>query len=230
MYRKFTAILPVLLFLIISTACTQPAATNNSSVQDRAQSDRKTEAPIGGGQGDIEAQKSPNANVVNSVGTCKLTKAPIIDGFELGQTVKEVSNKVPGFEEAYNKEKSGAIESNKKINFTLVTSGSLPRGNSFEKENPSKSYIWHFLDDKLMGLVVKDLDTDESDAKVYVNTLAKANGLPADGWKFEQDGSADLSCVNFDVMITSGGQPGNGIMITDKAAFKIKEDRIKDNQ
>lgn len=167
-----------------------------------------------------------NANG-GSPGKCTLTKAPDVSGFSIGQTIELLETKYPGFKAAYDKEHTTGIEGNKKANFVLLTSADLPKGNELDKKHPNLSFIWHFLDGKLMAIVEKDMEPEVPDEKKYVEDTAKKYGLPTDGWEMDRDGSGDLACSSFTVMVTTGGQPGVGIMITDTQALQLKESRMK---
>ncbi len=78
-----------------------------------------------------------------------------------------------------------------------------------------------------MGIVQKDNDSEESDEKTYTAELAKSVGLPTEGWRFDPEGGAYLTCSTFRALITSGGQAGNGILITDRKAEAEKEKRME---
>ena len=177
------------------------------------------------------AEMTSNSNTTNAVaavpGKCTLTKAPEVSGFSIGQTIEWLETAYPGFKAAYDKERANGIEGNKKANFVLLTTGSLPDNNAVEKKFPNLTFIWHFLDGKLMAVVEKDVDAEVKDEKKFVVDTAKKYGLPTDGWVFDPEGGADLTCGSFTAMITTGGQPGVGIMITDSASLMAKEERMK---
>lgn len=201
-----------------TAGASEGSANTSTNATNSARSSNSVETASNAGAGNLS---------VTIPGTCSLTKAPEVSGFAIGQTIESLEAAYPGFKAAYDKEHSGGIEANKKANFVLLTSGSMPRGNAVEKKFPNLTFIWHFLDGKLMAVVEKDADTEVKNEKKFVADTAKKFGLPTEGWTFDHEGGADLTCGSFTAMITTGGQPGVGIMITDIASIKTKDDRMK---
>lgn len=194
------------------------SANTSMNAVNNGRSSNSTETAANAGTGNLSATVP---------GKCSLTKAPEVSGFAIGQTIESLETAYPGFKDAYDKEHASGIEGNKKANFVLLTSGGLPDDNAVGKKFPNLMFIWHFLDGKLMAVVEKDADTEVKDEKKFVADTAKKFGLPTDGWTFDREGGADLTCGSFTAMITTGGQPGVGIMITDIASIKTKDDRMK---
>ncbi len=162
-----------------------------------------------------------------SATACTVAKAPILQGFFLGQSSEEVASRVKGFVAAYMDEKEGNLYK-KEVNFVLLTYGQIVNKFGETEGFEDVSPIWHFLDDKLVGLVVRYTDDGTSDINEFVKKMAKANGLPETGWKFKrEEQSAELSCTGFDVIVSTHPQNGPSIMLFDTAAEKEKQRRMK---
>ena len=175
------------------------------------------------------ANANANKNQTSTSTQCTLTKAPTMKGFTLGDTPEDIDRKVPGFKAAYEDEKAKSLANEKKANFVLITSGSRLLENTVinGKEYEDTTLIWHFLDDKLMALVVKDTSdaTGDLSLKEFLNKVSSENGLPKDDWKIGKENDADLTCQGFEVSLTAGGQPGMSVMITDTKAQNEKQKR-----
>jgi hypothetical protein len=221
----------VFLAAIAVAGCGGVNSTQNNVAAAGDRSANTSTNAVNNGRGSNSVETASNANSTNAVaavpGKCTLTKAPEVSGFSIGQTIESLEAAYPGFKVAYDKERANGIEGNKKANFVLLTTGSLPDNGAVEKKFPNLTFIWHFLDGKLMAVVEKDVDAEVKDEKKFVADTATKYGLPTDGWVFDPEGGADLTCGSFTAMVTTGGQPGVGIMITDSASLKLKDDRMK---
>lgn len=181
-----------------------------------------------------EVAKNANANSEEKKSTelakCELTKFPSVKGFSLGQTVDEINVKYPFFKQGYEAELTKQTPDQQKANFVLMTLGSS--FNDAETKNVENfnevNLIWHFLDDKLMALVVNYQDDETykiEKIKQLVEKIAKEYNLPKDGWKFDAEDGATLNCQGFRVDVSNNYQSGPSLMITDSNLEKEMEKR-----
>lgn len=171
-----------------------------------------------------EISKNANADLKTTKSKettkCELTKMPPVRGFSLGQTVDEINVKYPFFKKSYEAEKNNQLPDREKANFVLMTLGS-----SFEVEETKDiadfdnvNLIWHFLDEKLMALVVNyrdDATLKIEKIKPLIEKISKDYDIPKDGWKFGAEEEATLNCQGFRVDASNYYQNGPSLMITD---------------
>ncbi len=219
-FRHFAAII-----LAASTAVAGCGSAANSNTQSAGANSTSTSTPkmsIDATPSDASADDRSSAQT-----TCGLAKAPTLKGFSLGQPLSEVASRVKNFEAAYKDEKAGNLYK-KEVNFVVLTYGQIANKYGESEGFEDVSLIWHFLDDKLVGLVVKYMDDGSDDIDKFVAKMAKANELPEKGWKIERaEDSATLTCSGFEAIVSTHPQNGPSIMLFDTAAEQEKQKRMK---
>ncbi len=171
---------------------------------------------------EVNSDSNSQTNKSTESGQCQLTKAPVLKGFFLGQTVDEVDKRIQGFKDSYEKEKQTSAPADKTANFVLMNSGAL-----FGEGNNIKDFslIWHFLDDKVMTLSVTYSNVNSPDIKSFVAKMSEELDLPENAWKYENQQNAELNCSSFQIIISTDPQPN--ITIIDTKAKKEKENRLR---
>lgn len=196
---------------------------NSNIVENKLSNNNSTAA------NEISNSQSNRSNQPVEPDKCQLKNAPVLKGFFIGQTVDEIDQRIPGFKDAYQKEKELSRSIDKKANFVLMTSGTLiqTNGDGETKDIKDFSLIWHFLDDKIMAVVVKYLKNDSTDLKSFLSKMSNEYNLPSDGWKIDKEEAADLNCTNFRINVSINPQNSPSIMLIDSMAEKEKENRNK---
>lgn len=230
---KTPILLIALMCLLGITACNSSKETASGSKPSGGtephSSANTANSTINTNSANVSANTNVNQTQTNTSTQCTLTKAPTMKGFTLGDTPEDIDRRIPGFKAAYDGEKAKSLDNEKKANFVLITSGSRLLENTVinSKEYEDTTLIWHFLDDKLMALVIKDTSdaTGDLSLREFLNKVSSENGLPKDDWKIGKENDADLTCQGFEVSLTAGGQPGMSVMITDTKAQNEKQKR-----
>jgi hypothetical protein len=229
---KTPILLVALMFLLEMTACTNPKETvsgNKPSGGTEPHSANTVNSTVNTNPANASTNANKNQSQTKTSAQCTLTQAPTMKGFTLGDTPEDIDRKIPGFKAAYDGEKSKSLAIEKKANFVLITSGSrlLENTNINSKEYEDTTLIWHFLDDRLMALVVKDTSVESADLSImdFLSEVAAKYNLPKEGWKLGKENDADITCQGFEISLTAGGQPGMSVMITDTQAQKEKQKR-----
>lgn len=199
--------------------------SNNSTPKVEQNSSNSTEnKPVENNSTNVEVNSASNnqPNQSTETGQCQLTKAPVLKGFFLGQTVDEVDKRIQGFKDSYEKEKQTSAPADKTANFVLMNSGTLfGQGNNIK----DFSLIWHFLDDKIIALTVTYSNDTSSDLKNFAAKVSAENELPQDAWAYENQQNAELNCRGFQIVVSTNPQPN--ITIIDTEAKKEKENRLR---
>ena len=170
------------------------------------------------------------AQPLETATTCRLSEAPVLGGFRLGQPVQEIDRIVPAFSSIYEKEKAmHSLSEDKEVGWQLISSSDLfyvDNGNGNvtrsvpRQEFEDTDFIWHFLDGKLIFLSVNYLKLEPTNIKGFVKQVAEKTGLPRKGWTYKGKYSAELKCSGFKVNVWTGLDAGRdpSVMLTDTRA------------
>ncbi len=173
------------------------------------------------------AQSSVGVRSTNKVAAplCKLTEAPKLRGFYLGQTVDEIQNEISGFRDAYEFQKKDRTTEfplsdwreevdptiSREIDLVYLDSSWAFGFDSDRKLLTSADYedvhvIWWFMKERLFayGIYYTDLEIDQ-DAVKFIRQVSAKTTLPPRGWKVHPSGlGADLLCDGFKVDLNPG--------------------------
>lgn len=197
---------------------TQPQPTN--TVENKPVENISTNTNNSSQNNQINQPLKPNET------QCSLNKPPELKGFFLGQTIDEIEKRVPGFKDGYEKEKELSTDTDKKAKFVLINSGILLQAGE-DKNVKDYNLIWHFQNDKLVGLIIKYSNENPSGLESFLDKMAVEYNLPKDDWKVRGKEDADLECGSFKVTVSVNNQNGPGIMLTDSLAERERENRRK---
>ncbi|MEZ5423300.1 MAG: hypothetical protein R2682_09440 [Pyrinomonadaceae bacterium] len=171
-----------------------------------------------------------------TVSTCKLTEAPKLRGFYLGQTVDEIQKVIPGFREAYEfqrKDRETAFplsDWRREIATTIsreIDLVYLPSDGAFGIDSDRDllttadyedvDVIWWFMKERLFayGIYYKELEIDQ-DAEKFAKQVSAKTFLPQKGWRVISSGlEAEMLCDGFKVFLNAGYRNFPHLIFTD---------------
>jgi hypothetical protein len=173
--------------------------------------------------------------------TCLATNPPKLRGFFIGQTSAEITELMPGFDEALTKatqDQSWDEEGVISVNSTSIFYRQRGVRRVPDKNFEDVDFFWHLFDGKLYLLGVKYLAYEPPNLQSFIKQVAEKTNLPAVGWFMRDKYHASIRCNGFRVELWTGEIVGRSeykdyptvFLINTVAEAEIKRRRAANKQ
>ncbi|PYS99095.1 MAG: hypothetical protein DMF63_13580 [Acidobacteria bacterium] len=134
-----------------------------------------------------------------------LTSAPVLRGFYLGQSYKDIAKRIRGFETEYFSTDRGYY-GNPELDFRILHLTSLSSYDSLNDEEDFKdvTITWQFANSNLARLFVTYTEFRPASLRDFINQFAKTTGVPSASFRVTDKHKAKLTCKDFSFELYQG--------------------------